>query len=146
MLALRNRLSVSSSEDKKKAAERAEAARRELGRIFIGIVSALERKKMASAMELFLDGRMYVLSTVDYLYTCLLDDQTELHLATDWKGSMFLSLLRISMVNRRVRGHYPTAEDFMAAYDRVDQSFFRKDKRELITVSDQAPPLSVIKM
>ncbi|GAB5372461.1 hypothetical protein AAMO2058_001667500, partial [Amorphochlora amoebiformis] len=137
---LRERVESLSAKEQKRAKERAETARRELGRIYIQIVSSLKRKKIASAMECFLDGRMYVVSTLDFLYTCLLSDQSELHLTLNWRGSMFSNLLKIVNWHPDLRSQYPSDVEFTKAFENVEQSFFRKDKRELITPQDQAPP------
>eukprot|EP00467_Chlorarachnion_reptans_P010992 CAMPEP_0114496288 /NCGR_PEP_ID=MMETSP0109-20121206/5687_1 /TAXON_ID=29199 /ORGANISM="Chlorarachnion reptans, Strain CCCM449" /LENGTH=2039 /DNA_ID=CAMNT_0001673545 /DNA_START=135 /DNA_END=6254 /DNA_ORIENTATION=+ len=143
MVRLRQKVLQSSEQEQKLAAERAETARWELGRIYLGIVQCLTRKKFASAMEGFLDGRMFVQSNLDFLYTALLSDQNELMLSVDWRGSMYVGLLQITRNNEDILRQYPTVQDFTSAFESVDQSFFRKDKRELITGEDQSPPHSV---
>mmetsp|Transcript_41065 Transcript_41065/g.66053 ORF Transcript_41065/g.66053 Transcript_41065/m.66053 type:complete len:209 (-) Transcript_41065:418-1044(-) len=146
MIKLRHRVLSATKDEQKEAADRAENARRELGRIYYQIVQALTRKKVARAMESFLEARMFVQSNIDFMYTCLLEDQNELMLTVDWQGSMFVGLLYIISRVEHVKNMFPSAQEFSQAYKMVDQSFFRKDKRELITPQDQAPPDSVFEI
>eukprot|EP00471_Norrisiella_sphaerica_P001639 CAMPEP_0184483702 /NCGR_PEP_ID=MMETSP0113_2-20130426/5379_1 /TAXON_ID=91329 /ORGANISM="Norrisiella sphaerica, Strain BC52" /LENGTH=1909 /DNA_ID=CAMNT_0026864265 /DNA_START=458 /DNA_END=6184 /DNA_ORIENTATION=+ len=146
MARLRQKVLSAPADEQVEAAERAENARRELGRIYLGIVQSLTRRKIAAAMEAFLDARMFVQSNLDYMYTCMLKDQNELMLAIDWRGSMFIGLLQIVLGLDRVKAVFGSVEDFTDAFEKVDQSFFRKDKRELIQFQDQVPPRSVFEI
>lgn len=146
--AMEDKVNALSPEKKAPLRERGNKASIELKRVYSAIVTALERKKIAKSMEIFLEGRMYVESSLDPLYLFLLgeEESAKPHLQVKWKQSMYKALESVVESSARIRKVYPTHDAFHKAYENVDPNFFRKDKREHIRNFDKAPLDIVVKI